>query len=134
MSENGSSSMGSICGSTLAMMNAGIPIKKPVAGIAIGLILNEKDPDDFKVLTDIRDLEDFYGFMDFKVAGTSDGVTAVQMDGKASSIKVAVLEQAFKQAKAGRDQILEVIKKTISKPNEDLSKYAPKVEIVKNPS
>lgn len=124
LESNGSTSQASICGSTLAMMDAGVPIKAPVAGIAMGLVKHE---DDVVVLTDIQGMEDALGDMDFKVAGTEKGVTALQMDIKISGITREVLETALKQAKEGRMTILESMLATIKEPRSDLSKYAPKI-------
>lgn len=132
LSEEGSSSMGSTCGSTLALMDAGVPIKKPVAGIAIGVIMNE-ETGDFKIITDIKDMEDFYGYMDFKVAGTRDGVTAIQMDTKAKGLPIEVFEKAFVNAKKARLEILDGMYEIIAKPREELSEHAPRVEIMKIP-
>ncbi len=126
MSQDGSTSQASTCGSTLALMDAGVPIRKPVAGIAMGVV-NHEDGSAFQTLTDIRDLEDFYGDMDFKVAGTRDGVTAVQMDNKAGGIAIEVFEQAIAQSKKARLEILDRIEKVIAAPRETVSKYAPKV-------
>ena len=125
LSSNGSSSQASICGSTLALMDAGVPIKKPVAGIAMGLISG----DDGKkvILTDIQGLEDHLGDMDFKVAGTRDGITALQMDIKISGIDRSVLEKALAQAKVARMQILDVIHGAIAEPRKEISKYAPRL-------
>jgi len=125
MSSNGSTSMASVCGSTLSLMDAGVPLKKPVAGIAMGLI---KQNDDYFVLTDIQGLEDHIGDMDFKVAGTKDGITALQMDIKISGIPFKVLETALNQAKTARLAILESMLKAIDKPRESVSKFAPKVK------
>lgn len=125
LSSNGSSSQASVCGSTLALMDAGVPIKKPVAGIAMGLISG----DDGKkvILTDIQGLEDHLGDMDFKVAGTRDGITALQMDIKISGIDRSVLEKALTQAKVARMQILDVIHGAIAEPRKEISKYAPRL-------
>lgn len=128
LSSNGSSSQASICGSTLALMDAGVPIKKPVAGIAMGLI---KEEDSISILTDIQGLEDHLGDMDFKVAGTKDGVTALQMDMKIAGINKEVLEDALDNAKSARLRILDVITSAIAKPREDLSKYAPRIFSIK---
>lgn len=133
MSENGSSSMGSACASSLALMEAGVPIKKHVAGIACGIVFDEETPDDYHILTDIRDLEDFYGFMDFKVTGTRDGVTAVQFDTKAKGLPYEVFEKAIVQSKETRLMILDDMYKTISEPKATVSQYAPKVSIVQIP-
>ena len=124
LSSNGSSSQASICGSTLSLMDAGVPIKKPVAGIAMGLI---KEDDSISILTDIQGLEDHLGDMDFKVAGTKDGITALQMDMKISGITKEVLEQSLNNAKNARMQILDVITEAIEKPREDISDFAPRL-------
>jgi len=129
LSSNGSTSMGSVCGSTLALMDGGVPIKKPVAGIASGLMSDGKGT--YKVLTDIQGPEDHYGDMDFKVAGTRDGVTAIQMDVKVEGIPVPVLAEAFEKAKAARMKILDVITSAISEPRKDISKHAPKILVIK---
>ena len=126
MASNGSSSMGSVCGSTLALMDGGVPIKKPAAGIAMGLMLNSKG--DYKVLTDIQGPEDEHGDMDFKVAGTKDGVTAVQMDVKVDGVPVKILTEALEDAKQARLQILEVIENAIPKSRDSVSEYAPRIE------
>ena len=122
---NGSSSMATVCGSSLALMDAGVPIKKPVAGIAMGLI---KEGDDFSVLSDILGDEDHLGDMDFKVAGTKDGITSLQMDIKITGITFEIMEQALKQAKDGRIHILEEMNKAISKSRDDVGKHTPKME------
>ena len=126
LSSNGSTSQGSVCGSTLALMDAGVPIKAPVAGIAMGLI---KDTESGKVsiLTDIQGLEDFLGDMDFKVAGTEKGITAIQMDIKIKGIDENILRQAIAQANVGRQHILGKMLEVIDKPRADLSKYAPRI-------
>lgn len=124
LSSNGSSSQASICGSTLSLMDAGVPIKKPVAGIAMGLI---KEEDSISILTDIQGLEDHLGDMDFKVAGTKDGITALQMDMKISGINKEVLQEALADAHQARLKILDVITSAIDKPRDDLSKYAPRI-------
>jgi polyribonucleotide nucleotidyltransferase len=124
LESNGSTSQASICASTLAMMDAGVPIKAPVAGIAMGLV---KSGDHYTILTDIQGMEDHLGDMDFKVAGTPNGVTALQMDIKIKGLSREILEEALQQAKKGRMQILDSMLKTISKPREQLSKYAPKI-------
>lgn len=129
LSSNGSTSMGSVCGSTLALMDGGVPIKRPVAGIASGLMSDGKGT--YKVLTDIQGPEDHYGDMDFKVAGTIEGVTAIQMDVKVSGIPISVLEIAFQKARAARLQILEVITKAIPETRKDISLHAPKILIIK---
>ncbi|CAM2361452.1 polyribonucleotide nucleotidyltransferase [Listeria seeligeri] len=124
LESNGSSSQASICGSTLAMLDAGVPIKAPVAGIAMGLV---KLGDDYTILSDIQGMEDHFGDMDFKVAGTKDGITALQMDIKIDGLSRQILEEALTQAKEGRLHILEHLTSTISAPREELSAYAPKI-------
>jgi polyribonucleotide nucleotidyltransferase len=124
LESNGSTSQASICASTLAMMDAGVPIKAPVAGIAMGLV---KSGDNYTILTDIQGMEDHLGDMDFKVAGTAKGVTALQMDIKIAGLSREILEEALQQAKKGRMQILEHMMQTISEPRKNLSKYAPKI-------
>ncbi|MBM6618396.1 polyribonucleotide nucleotidyltransferase [Bacillus suaedaesalsae] len=124
LESNGSTSQASICASTLAMMDAGVPIKAPVAGIAMGLVKKEED---YTILTDIQGMEDHLGDMDFKVAGTAKGVTALQMDIKIEGLSRQILEEALMQAKMGRNQILESMLATINTPRSELSKYAPKI-------
>ncbi|MFH2085652.1 MAG: polyribonucleotide nucleotidyltransferase [bacterium] len=124
MSSNGSTSQASVCGSCMALMAAGVPLKKPVAGIAMGLMTDGKKS---VVLTDIAGIEDHVGDMDFKVAGTRDGITALQMDIKVKGISFAVLEKALAQAKVARLEIMEVMLKAIPEPRKELSKYAPKI-------
>jgi polyribonucleotide nucleotidyltransferase len=126
LSSNGSTSQASVCGSTLALMDAGVPIKRPVAGIAMGLIKDESS-DKVAILTDIQGLEDFLGDMDFKVAGTTRGITAIQMDIKIKGIGREILQKALEQAKDGRLFIMKNMLETISKPRESLSPYAPKI-------
>ncbi len=128
MSSNGSSSMASTCGSTLALMDAGVPIKKPVSGIAMGLIegFNEDGSSKFAILSDIQGMEDFLGDMDFKVTGTPDGVTALQMDIKVHGLNREILKQALDQAKVGRAKILENMLEEIPEPRKELSPYAPR--------
>ncbi|KKR14987.1 MAG: Polyribonucleotide nucleotidyltransferase [Candidatus Falkowbacteria bacterium GW2011_GWA2_39_24] len=126
LSSNGSSSMGSTCGSTLALMDAGVPIKKPVAGIAIGLASNA-DMSQWKVLTDIQDLEDGEGGMDFKITGTKDGITAIQLDTKTIGLSADIVKQTLAQGKKAIAQILETITKAIPEPRKDLSPYAPRI-------
>ena len=130
LSSNGSTSMASTCGSTLALMDAGVPIKAPVAGIAMGL-MKDKNSDKVAVLTDIQGLEDFLGDMDFKVTGTEKGITAIQMDIKIHGIDRQILTTALEQARLGRLEILKVMLKTIKEPRKELSKYAPKIESFK---
>ena len=124
LESNGSSSMGSVCGSTLSLMHAGVPIKRPVSGVAMGLV---KDGEDYTILTDIQGMEDALGDMDFKVAGTTEGVTAIQMDIKIKGISREILSSALAQAKRGRAFILGKMLECIAQPNEELSKYAPRV-------
>ena len=126
LGSNGSSSMGATCASALALMHAGVPIKKPVAGLAIGLASND-DMSQWKVLTDIQDLEDGKGGMDFKITGTDDGITAIQLDTKTNGITAEIVKEALSQGREGRLKILDVIKKTIPEPNKDLSVYAPRI-------
>ena len=128
LESNGSTSQASICASTLAMMDAGVPLKAPVAGIAMGLI---KRGENYSVLSDIQGMEDHLGDMDFKVAGTAKGVTALQMDIKIDGLSRSILEEALTQAKIGRMHILDSMMATISEPREKLSKYAPKIVMVK---
>lgn len=125
LASNGSTSMGSVCGSTLALMDAGVPIKTPVAGIASGLMM--KDENNYKVLTDIQGPEDHHGDMDFKVAGTKTGITAVQMDVKVDGIPLKVFPEAFEKARLARLQIIDVIEKEIPAPRADISPRAPKI-------
>jgi polyribonucleotide nucleotidyltransferase len=125
---NGSTSMGSVCGSTLALMDAGVPIKKPVGGIASGLMMSGSK---YKVLTDIQGPEDEHGDMDFKVAGTRDGVTAVQMDVKVDGIPLPILKEAFEKAKAARLKIIDRIEEEIKEPRKELSPKAPRIISIK---
>jgi polyribonucleotide nucleotidyltransferase len=131
MSSNGSTSMASVVGSTLALMDAGVPIKSPVAGIAMGLII--EDEKNFAVLTDLMGIEDFNGDMDFKVAGTAKGITALQMDCKALNITTPVLSKGLDQAKDAREIIMKKIVETIAEPRKVVSEYAPKIKVVKIP-
>ena len=124
LASNGSSSMASVCGSCLAVMDAGIPIKAPVSGVAMGLV---KEGDEYAVLTDIQGVEDHLGDMDFKVAGTAKGVTALQMDIKIAGITPDILGQALEQAHEGRMHILGKMLEIIDKPREELSPYAPRI-------
>ncbi|MDR1917662.1 MAG: polyribonucleotide nucleotidyltransferase [Christensenellaceae bacterium] len=126
LSSNGSSSMASVCGSSMSLMNAGVPIKSAVAGIAMGLI-KDKDSGEVAILTDIQGCEDFLGDMDFKVAGTEKGITAIQMDIKISGIDKAIITKALEQARDGRLKILKIMNTEIDKPAKELSKYAPKI-------
>jgi polyribonucleotide nucleotidyltransferase len=127
---NGSSSMASVCGSSLALMDAGVPLKKPVSGIAMGLIL---ESDGFAVLSDILGDEDHLGDMDFKVAGTADGITSLQMDIKIPGITEAIMKQALAQAKGGREHILGEMNKAMEAPRAELGEHAPKIETIKIP-
>lgn len=127
LESNGSSSMGSVCASTLSLMDAGVPIKAPVAGVAMGLV---KDGDYFTILTDIQGLEDALGDMDFKVAGTKNGITAIQMDIKIDGINKEIFKQALAQAKRGREHIMGIMMDCISEPRKELSKYAPKITTI----
>jgi polyribonucleotide nucleotidyltransferase len=124
MGSNGSSSMGSTCGSTLALMDAGVPIKKPVAGVAMGLA---SIGENYKVLTDLQDLEDGEGGMDFKVTGTRDGITSIQMDTKTNGLSMEICRQAISQAREARIKIIENIETAIAEPRSSLSEYAPKI-------
>ncbi len=131
LSSNGSTSQGSVCGSTLALMDAGVPIKAPVAGISCGLITQG---DDFLTMVDIQGVEDFYGDMDFKVAGTKDGITAIQMDIKVDGLTYDIIKTAFEKTRIARNYILdEVMLKAIPEPRTELSKYAPKIITTKVP-
>lgn len=130
MASNGSSSMASVCGSTMALMDAGVPLKKPVAGVAMGLI-TDGDTGAYTVLTDIQGMEDALGDMDFKVAGTPDGVTAIQMDIKVKGISFEIMRQALSQAHEGRKHILGKMMETIAEPRAELNKYAPQVVTIK---
>lgn len=134
MASNGSTSMGSVCGSTLALMDGGVPIKAPVAGIASGLMMNydkQGRPAEYKVLTDIQGPEDHHGDMDFKVAGTREGITAVQMDVKVGGVPLNVLAEAFAKAKAARFKVLDVIEKEIPAPRAKISPNAPEIIVMK---
>jgi len=128
LSSNGSTSQGSICGSTLALMAAGVPIKEPVAGISTGLVTDENDRNRYVMMTDIQGLEDFFGDMDFKVAGTKNGITAIQVDIKIDGLTQQIIKEAFERTRVARMYILnEVMLKAISAPREEISKYAPKI-------
>jgi polyribonucleotide nucleotidyltransferase len=131
LESNGSSSMASVCGSTLALMDGGVPIKAPVAGVAMGLV---KEGDDYVILSDIQGLEDHMGDMDFKVAGTADGITALQMDMKITGVSAGLLKEALEQAKAGRLQILDILREALPEPRSEVSDYAPRVEVLKIPT
>lgn len=131
LSENGSSSMGSVCGSSLSLMDAGVPLKEAVAGVAMGLV--SKSDDQYVVLTDIIGLEDFAGEMDFKIAGTKDGITAIQLDVKNNGLTSKMIADIFAQAKKARLQILEAMNKVIDRPRKEISKFAPKVVVLTPP-
>ena len=132
LESNGSSSMASVCGGTLAMMDAGVPIKAPVAGVAMGLIVDEKTGK-FAVLTDIAGAEDHYGDMDFKVAGTADGITALQMDIKLTGGSAEIMRAALTQARAGRLFILDKMKEALPATRSNISTYAPRIVSIKIP-
>ncbi len=135
LSSNGSTSQGSVCGSTLALMDAGVPIKAPVAGISVGLITDPEDEDNFLTMVDIQGVEDFFGDMDFKVAGTKKGITAIQMDLKVDGLTPAIIRTALEQTKNARFYILdEVMLKAIPQPRTDLSPYAPKMITITIPA
>lgn len=131
MGSNGSSSQGSICGSTLALMDAGVPLKAPVAGIAIGIATDKEDIDRYKIIMDIQDLEDGLGGMDFKVGGTTNGVTTIQMDTKTEGLTLDIVKDALAMAKKGRLEILENMSAAIPAPRPDLSPYAPRIVTMK---
>ena len=130
LESNGSSSMASVCGSTLALMDGGVPIKAPVAGVAMGLV---KEGDDYVILSDIQGLEDHMGDMDFKVAGTRDGITALQMDMKITGVSARLLQEALGQAKTGRLEILDILRGAIAEPRGEVSEFAPRVEVLRIP-
>ncbi len=128
LSSNGSTSQASICGSTLALMDAGVPIKRPVAGISTGLITSSENPDEYVMLTDIQGLEDFFGDMDFKVGGTKKGITAIQVDIKIDGLTYDIIKEAFERTRKAREYILEeIMLKQIDKPRDNISKYAPSI-------
>lgn len=127
LSSAGSTSMASVCGSTLSLMDAGVPIKAPVAGIAMGLMIDHANPKKYVILSDIQDAEDFAGDMDFKVAGSKDGITALQMDIKVKGISASIMSEALAQAKEGRMHIMGEMAKTIEKPRAEVSPYAPRI-------
>ena len=128
LESNGSSSMATVCGGTLALMDAGVPMKAPVAGIAMGLV---KEGEKYAILTDIAGPEDHYGDMDFKVAGTKDGITALQMDIKITGITPEIMAEALKQAKAARLHVLGKMLETLDTPRTDISAYAPHIYAMK---
>jgi polyribonucleotide nucleotidyltransferase len=132
LESNGSSSMASVCGGSLAMMDAGIPLKAPVAGVAMGLVMDEKTGK-YAVLTDIAGAEDHYGDMDFKVAGTADGITALQMDIKVSGITAEIMTKALDQARRGRMHILEKMKDALAAPRQSISMFAPRIVTIRIP-
>ena len=128
LSSNGSTSQGSICGSTLALMDAGVPLKRPVAGISTGLVSNPDNPDDYVMILDIQGIEDFFGDMDFKVGGTEKGITAIQVDIKVDGLTYKIIEEAFERTEKARKYILdEIMLKEIAKPRDEISKYAPHI-------
>ena len=128
LSSNGSTSQASICGSTLALMDAGVPIKKPVAGISTGLVTDKNDPSKYVMLTDIQGIEDFFGDMDFKVGGTRDGITAIQVDIKVDGLSYEIIEEAFNRTEKARLHILnDIMAPQIAEPRPEISKYAPKI-------
>ena len=127
LSSNGSSSQASVCGSSLSLMDAGVPITKPVAGIAMGVIVDEENSDNYKILTDIQGVEDHSGGMDFKVAGTKDGITAVQLDIKIDGLGKELISKTLEKAKQARLHILDKMNKTISEPRKEMSPYAPRI-------
>jgi len=127
LSSNGSSSQASVCGSSLSLMDAGVPIKHHVAGIAMGLVVDENNEKNYKILTDIQGFEDHFGDMDFKIAGTKNGITAIQMDTKIKGLSDDIIKETLAQAKKARLRILEVMSKTIAEPRKELSPYAPRI-------
>ena len=128
LSSNGSTSQASICGSTLALMDAGVPIKRPVAGISTGLVTNPDNDEDYVMLTDIQGVEDFFGDMDFKVGGTKKGITAIQVDIKCDGLTYDIIKEAFERTEKARNYILDnIMLPVISKPREEVSKYAPRI-------
>src|SRR5207302_9175140 len=132
LSSNGSTSMGSVCGTTLALMDAGVPISAPVAGVAMGLITGEGERNGkWAVLSDIQGIEDAMGDMDFKVAGTADGITALQMDIKIKGLTTEILAQALAQAKEGRMFIMDKMLETLAEPKPNLSPYAPRIQSIR---
>ncbi len=132
LSSNGSTSQASICGSTLSLMAAGVPIKRPVAGISTGLVTNPNDENDYVMLTDIQGIEDFFGDMDFKVGGTEKGITAIQVDIKVDGLSYEIIKEAFERTRVARKHILEdVMAPVIAEPRKNISKYAPKITSTK---
>lgn len=131
LSQNGSTSMAAACATSLALMDAGVPMKSTVAGIAVGLVTDDEDLKKYKLLTDMEDVEDFYGDMDFKVVGTTKGITAIQMDNKLQGVPLEIIKSAFRVSKAARSKIVDAMNNVISAPRENLSEHAPKVETIK---
>ena len=131
LESNGSSSQASICGSTLSLMDAGVPITAPVAGIAMGLVLDDNDKKNYQILTDIQGIEDHAGHMDFKVAGTREGITAIQLDIKLGGIGYDIVKETLEGAKVARTKILDVMQKTISDPRPELSQHAPRIDTMR---
>lgn len=127
LSSNGSTSQASICGSTLSLMDAGVPIKKAVAGISTGLVTDYNNPDRYVMITDIQGLEDFFGDMDFKVGGTKDGITAIQVDIKIDGLTYDIIKEAFEKTRIAREEIFKVMFNAIETPREEISKYAPRI-------
>ena len=128
LSSNGSTSQGSICASTLSLMDAGVPIKRPVAGISTGLVTDPQNPDNYVMMTDIQGIEDFFGDMDFKVGGTERGITAIQVDIKVDGLSYDIIKEAFERTKNARMYILnDIMKPVISEPRPEISEYAPKI-------
>ena len=128
LSSNGSTSQASICGSTLALMDAGVPIKRPVAGISTGLVTNPEDDKDYVMITDIQGIEDFFGDMDFKVGGTEKGITAIQVDIKVDGLSYDIIKEAFERTRKGRMHIInDIMKPVIAEPRAEISKYAPQI-------
>jgi polyribonucleotide nucleotidyltransferase len=127
LSSAGSTSMASVCGSTMSLMDAGVPISAPVAGIAMGLMIDHENPENYVILSDIQDAEDYAGDMDFKVAGTKDGITALQMDIKVKGISPSIMSLALEQAKDSRMHIMEKMLEVIAEPKPEVSQYAPRI-------
>lgn len=130
MTSNGSTSMAAATASSMALMAAGVPMKEQVAGISVGLVTDEENPDNYKLLLDIEGIEDFYGDMDFKVCGTKNGITAIQYENKIQGVHIKIIKEAFQLAKKGRLQVLELQNKIISEPREELPSNAPKVQVM----
>ena len=130
LSSNGSTSMAATCASSLALMAAGVPLKEQVAGVGVGLITNEEDENDYKLLLDIEGVEDFFGDMDFKVCGTKNGITAIQYENKLKGVPINILKEAFDVAKKGRHQVLEVMDNVLSRSRKELADNAPKIETI----